>query len=186
MSTMDPALNIKANPQPDGYGNNPRCLRRDVNNNFVTAGAGAGTLTPSSLVAHITSNTAGIGLFQDSLQNDAPGGGIGKTAIHSSGHFSIWGDPGGDVFVSPGEPAFWLHHSQLDRHWWMWTMYEEGDVGRRTGMYDGGTIWMNPNSARGKATDAQWLDVVAPVGMDGIASNQLFSTTAGPFCYVYQ
>lgn len=45
---------------------------------------------------------------------------------------------------------------------------------------------MNPNSAKGKATDPQWISVLAPAGKDGIPSNQLFSTTAGPFCYVYQ
>jgi tyrosinase len=44
---------------------------------------------------------------------------------------------------------------------------------------------MSPSSAKGKPTDKQWLDVLAPAGQDGLASNQLFSTTAGPFCYVY-
>jgi tyrosinase len=45
---------------------------------------------------------------------------------------------------------------------------------------------MNPGgSARGKATDKQWLDILAPAGKDGIPSNQLFSTTGGPLCYVY-
>ncbi|KAF2868693.1 hypothetical protein BDV95DRAFT_525712 [Massariosphaeria phaeospora] len=176
MSTMDPALNIKANPQRDGYGDNPRCLRRDVNNYYVSQ-----YIRGPDLASHITSNTA-ILKFQDSVQNDA----VNKPAIHSGGHFSIWGDPGGDVFVSPGEPVFWLHHGQLDRHWWMWANYRDADVKARTSMYEGGTNWMNPNSARGKPTDAQWLDVVAPAGTNGIASNKLFSTTSGPFCYVYQ
>jgi tyrosinase len=45
---------------------------------------------------------------------------------------------------------------------------------------------MNPNSAKGKVTDKQWLSIVAPAGMDGIQSKELFSTTAGPMCYVYQ
>lgn len=44
---------------------------------------------------------------------------------------------------------------------------------------------MNPASAKGKPADKQWLDVVAPKGMNGLASSELFSTTAGPFCYVY-
>jgi tyrosinase len=105
MSTMDPALKIPANPQRDGFGNNPRCLRRDVNNYFTTQ-----FLRPVDLQQHITSNNA-IGKFQDSLQNDNPT--TGKAAIHSSGHFSIWGDPGGDVYVSPAEPTFWLHVSTL-------------------------------------------------------------------------
>jgi tyrosinase len=45
---------------------------------------------------------------------------------------------------------------------------------------------LNPNSAKGKITDLQWLNVVAPSGKDGIASKEFFSTTAGPLCYVYQ
>jgi hypothetical protein len=49
----------------------------------------------------------------------------------------LLGDPGGDVFVSPGEPVFWLHHGQLDRHWWMWQNYIEKDLKARTSMYEG-------------------------------------------------
>ncbi|KAF2277857.1 Di-copper centre-containing protein [Westerdykella ornata] len=176
MPTMDPALRIPNNPSRDGYGNNPRCLRRDVNNYYTQS-----VLRPAELAAHITSNTA-LGKFQDTLQNDTPQ----KSAIHGAGHFSIWGDPGGDVYVSPGEPVFWLHHGQVDRHWWMWQSYQESQMKTRINSYEGGTNWMNPNSARGKPTDKQWLDVTAPAGKDGIPSNQLFSTTAGPFCYVYQ
>jgi tyrosinase len=174
-STIDPALGVKSNPRRDGYGDNPRCLRRDVNNYFVTQ-----YLRPADIASHITSNKA-IGTFQDTLQNDTPT----KAALHSGGHFSIWGDPGGDVYVSPGEPAFWLHHGQLDRHWWMWQNYVEAEVAKRTSMYEGGTNWMQPNSAKGKVTDKQWLSVVAPAGMDGVASSQIFSTVGGPFCYVY-
>ncbi|ORY12393.1 hypothetical protein BCR34DRAFT_299575 [Clohesyomyces aquaticus] len=176
MSTMDPALKIKSNPRSDGYGDNPRCLRRDVNTFFTKQ-----FLRPVDLSDHITTNPT-IGKFQDSLQNDSPT----KAAMHSSGHFSIWGDPGGDVYVSPAEPTFWLHHGQLDRHWWMWANYLEKEVKTRASQYEGGTNWMNPNSAKGKPTDPQWLSVVAPTGTDGLPSNQFFSTTAGPFCYIYQ
>jgi tyrosinase len=50
----------------------------------------------------------------------------------------------------------------------------------------GGTNWFDPNgSPRGKPTDAQFLGVAAPLGMDGLRSEEMFSTTAGPFCYVY-
>lgn len=127
MGTMDPALKIKANPDRNGYGDNTRCLRRDVNNNLVTT-----SLLPTELASHITSNSA-IGKFQDTLQNDQGS----KMAIHSSGHYSIWGDPGGDVYVSPGEPVFWLHHSQVDRHWWMWVNYQDAQIKSRTSMYEG-------------------------------------------------
>ena len=127
MPTMDTALKIPSNPQRDGYGYNPRCLRRDVNNYFVTQ-----YIRATDLSDHITSNPT-IGKFQDTLQND-----VGtKAAIHSSGHFSIWGDPGGDVYVSPAEPTFWLHHGQLDRHWWMWANYLDTEVKTRVSQYEG-------------------------------------------------
>ncbi|RYN16947.1 hypothetical protein AA0112_g12291 [Alternaria arborescens] len=175
-STMDPKLNIKPNPRADGFGDNPRCHRRDVSNFFTES-----YLRPQDLLSHITSNKA-IGTFQDSLQASNTNN---LAVLHIAGHFSIWGDPGGDVYVSPAEPAFWLHHSQLDRHWWMWAMYQEKEIKSRTSMYEGGTHWLIPNSPRGKSTDEQELNVAAPPGKNHLESNQFFSTTAGPLCYVY-
>lgn len=196
---MDPALGIKPNPRADGYGDNPRCHRRDVNNFFTKD-----YLKPSDLLKHITSSH-NISKFQDELQMTTPT----IAALHIGGHFSIWGDPGGDVFVSPNEPAFWLHHGQLDRHWWMWANYQDKELLKRTSQYEGkyfdcpcvlerimadvcdvcdvgATNWMEPNGPRGKNTDPQWLSIAAPPGMDGIQSKEMFSTTAGPWCYVYQ
>jgi tyrosinase len=127
---MDTRLGIKPNPRADGYGDNPRCHRRDVNNYFTSQ-----YMKPADLLKQITSNT-NILNFQNTLQN-----GISTvsavSALHVGGHFSIWGDPGGDVYVSPNEPAFWLHHGQLDRHWWMWVNYQEKELAKRTVMYDG-------------------------------------------------
>lgn len=127
LGTMDPKLGIKNNPRSDGYGDNPRCLRRDVNNFFTQ-----NYLRPQDLLAHITAASE-IGKFQDSLQSQPNA----LSALHMGGHFSIWGDPGGDVYVSPAEPTFWLHHAQLDRHWWMWTNYLENQIKPRTSMYEG-------------------------------------------------
>jgi hypothetical protein len=30
------------------------------------------------------------------------------------------GDPGADLFTSPWDPAFYLHHGQIDRMWTLW------------------------------------------------------------------
>jgi hypothetical protein len=30
------------------------------------------------------------------------------------------GDPGADLYTSPGDPAFYLHHGQIDRLWDFW------------------------------------------------------------------
>jgi tyrosinase len=77
-STMDPKLGIKANPRADGYGDNPRCHRRDVNNYFTT-----NWLKPADLLKQLTS-ASDILTFQNTLQNGAPFAGL-----HGSGHFSI-------------------------------------------------------------------------------------------------
>ncbi|USP79155.1 Di-copper centre-containing protein [Curvularia clavata] len=176
MPTMDPALKIPSNPRADGYGDNPRCLRRDVSNFLPER-----YLRPDDLLRHIESSND-IATFQDTLQMNMSNP---LAALHSAGHYSVWGDPGGDVYVSPGEPFFWLHHTQLDRHWWMWTMYIESQLKTRTSMYEGGTNWMLPDSPRGSPDDKQEMGVAAPESMNHLASRDLFSTTGGPLCYVY-
>ena len=45
------------------------------------------------------------------FQNDLEGPvGTGDLGPHGGGRFAIVGDPGGDLFTSPGDPAFYLHH----------------------------------------------------------------------------
>jgi tyrosinase len=134
---MDPALGINPNPRPaDGYGDNPRCHRRDVN------------MKPDNLLKQITSSPD-ILTFQNTLQNTDPT----VAALHVGGHFSIWGDPGGDVFVSPNEPAFWLHHGQLDRHWWMWVNYQEKEIAKRSIEYEG--EWNTESYERSAIADSR-------------------------------
>ncbi|KAF3916223.1 Tyrosinase [Arthrobotrys entomopaga] len=42
--------------------------------------------------------------------------------VHGAGHFGVGGALGamGDVYGSPGDPLFYLHHSSLDRLLWKW------------------------------------------------------------------
>ncbi|RDL37489.1 uncharacterized protein BP5553_04922 [Venustampulla echinocandica] len=170
--SMDASLKIPNNPRTDGYGYNPRCLRRDVNNYFTSQ-----FLRPVDIANHLKS-TSEIDPFQTSLQTDT----AKAFSLHTGGHYSIWGDPGGDFYVSPGDPAFWVHHGQIDRHWWIW---QNQDPANRVQQYKGGTIMMQANSPPGKIDDIQILSVVAP-GVDGQASRNLVSSTAGPFCFVYE
>jgi tyrosinase len=137
---------------------------------------------PADLAKQLTVST-NISIFQTTLQSDHAND--GKFCLHTAGHYSIWGDPGGDVFVSPSEPVFWLHHGQVDRHWWMW---QNQDPANRVQQYEGGTNWMDPvNSPRGHITDIQTVHEAAPEGYEaGVPSSQLVSTTSGPFCYVYE
>jgi len=171
--SLDPALKVPNNPRSDGYGYNPRCLRRDVNNYFTSQ-----YLRPVDIANHLQS-TSDIDTFQTSLQTDT----TKAFSLHTGGHYSIWGDPGGDFYVSPAEPTFWLHHGQVDRHWWIW---QNQDPANRVQQYKGGTVMMVPSSPAGHITDVQILSVVAPGTFGGQVSKNLVSATAGPFCYIYQ
>lgn len=51
--------------------------------------------------------------------------------VHDVIPFGVGGDF--ETFSAPFEPLFWLHHSQLDRIWWLWQQEKE----RRTAEYRG-------------------------------------------------
>ncbi|KAF2458395.1 hypothetical protein BDY21DRAFT_342393 [Lineolata rhizophorae] len=165
-------IEVPANPQSDGYGLNPRCIRRDIGDFFTSQ-----YLLPDQLATHIES-TDNVLTFQTTLQTDT----AEAYSFHTGGHYTIWGDPGGDFLVSPGDPMFWLHHGQVDRHWWIW---QNQDPEARVQQYEGPTVMMDPSSPEGKLTDVQELAHTAPQGLGVLTSGDLVSTTAGPLCYVY-
>lgn len=89
-----PALtNVPANPQTNGLGYNPRCLRRDI-----STYCGTTSLQDANSTDLITQNTD-IGSFQTVMQGLFTEGQLG---VHTAGHFLVGGDPGGDFFTSPG------------------------------------------------------------------------------------
>ncbi len=78
---------VPSNSRLDGYGYNPRCLRRDVNVNS------AAVTTTNYTYDLITNNLhSDIYWFQTVLQGQFD---IGKWGVHAGGHFTIGGDPGG-------------------------------------------------------------------------------------------
>ncbi|KAG9698850.1 tyrosinase central domain-containing protein, partial [Aureobasidium melanogenum] len=165
---------VPANPRPDGLGYNPRCLRRDI---------GAYAASIASTDANITAirqNTY-IGDFQTVMQGNFAAGLLG---VHTAGHFWVGGDPGGDIFSSPGDPWFWLHHAQIDRTWWIWQNQDPENRSSAKGNNSlAGTITLNnsPPSRNTKLDDVIELGVNA----EGILIEDALSTTAGPFCYIY-
>lgn len=166
---IDPAP--PANPRPDGYGDNPRCLRRDISNQLTSQYA-----RTQDIVSLITTS-ADIGTFQNVMQGGA--GGFGGMGVHGAGHFTIAGDPGGDFYTSPNDPAFWVHHSMIDRTWYIW---QSQDLENRLEVIAGGTNMMGGGPP-------QSLD--DPVDL-GVAADKVYtirelvSTVDGPFCYVYE
>ncbi|KAK5655291.1 hypothetical protein OQA88_5858 [Cercophora sp. LCS_1] len=122
---------IPRNPRSDGMGSNPRCLRRDVNRESAL-GATA-NYTYSAIMDNPDINAFyNRYLGQPQLQNDRHPWGL-----HNAGHYIHGGDPGGDFYCSPGDPAFYFHHGMLDRVWWIWQMQ---DPDKRVGMIPTGAM----------------------------------------------
>jgi tyrosinase len=178
------------NPRSDGYGYNPRCIKRDLSNYLTQRDA-----TTAKIAALIT-GSRDIATFQSTMQ--------AGTGVHSAGHFTISGDPGSgtsptpsylaslqcihhaksvvDFYVSPGDPAFWLHHAMIDRTWYIW---QTQDFDKRQQVIAGGTSMIGFNSRAQQLTDMVDLEVL---NVDGKAYmiKDLVSTVAGPHCYIYE
>lgn len=154
-----------------GLDYNPRCLKRDF-----SAGVNSAYANATSIVNLIQQNDD-IADFQLVMQGVPGSGSIG---VHGGGHYTIGGDPGADVFVSPGDPAFYLHHGMIDLVWWTWQSLDY--VNRRDAVSGTGTFLNNPPSPN------TTLDDIVDLGYAGgypITMRELMSIHDGPFCYTY-
>ncbi|KXS97306.1 hypothetical protein AC578_10720 [Pseudocercospora eumusae] len=172
LGPVAPSLNYAyPNPQKNGLGYNPRCLRRDM------SAYAAKNWANDAQISTLISNTSDLLTFQNTLQGDFPAGFLGA---HTAGHFIVGGDPGGDLFSSAGDPYFWLQHAQVDRVWWIWQNLGRGR--ERIEIVAGQTQFAVPNSTYATLDDVIELGVNA----GGIKIRDAVDTLKGPFCYVYE
>ncbi|KAI6777745.1 uncharacterized protein J7T54_002681 [Emericellopsis cladophorae] len=96
---------------------------------------------------------------------------------------SSHGDPGGDLFTSPGYPAFWVHHDMMDR---MWTFWQAINPNKRhcefNGRPYGHNTWANKPPPR-KASLEGPIDMGYAGGSTVIG--EVMDTLSGPFRYFY-
>ncbi|KAH8885433.1 putative tyrosinase [Thozetella sp. PMI_491] len=154
---------------------NPRCLKRDISP-WVSS-----QWTTDQNITDVINQNLNIVDFQYNLQ----GGDFstGDYGVHAGGHYTLGGaDPGGDIFVSPGDPVFWLHHAAIDRTWWIW---QNQDPVTRTSAL-GGTITMynSPASRNGTLEDILDMGVNGPSSAIGPVMSTI-GLTGGPLCYIY-
>lgn len=104
---------------------------------------------------------------------------------HGGIHYTISGDPGADLFTSPGDPAFYTHHSMMDRMWTYWqlldpsTRFSEAQI--NGGNY-GHLTWANaPESRKAYLNDTIDIGYAGPSTTIG----EVMSTTGGQMCYFY-
>ncbi|KAN0084716.1 hypothetical protein V8E54_001183 [Elaphomyces granulatus] len=164
-----PGGTVVAASNPLDY--NPRCFKRDLTTEIIRTFANI-----SSVVDLILQNND-IWDFEMVMQGIPGSGSIG---VHGGGHFAMGGDPGRDFYVSPGDPAFFLHHGMIDKVWWMWQNLDRDN--RLNAISGTGTFLNDPPSAN------TTLDTVIDLGyVAGTPTpmRDLMSTTDGPFCYVY-
>ncbi|KAK3290789.1 uncharacterized protein B0H64DRAFT_447075 [Chaetomium fimeti] len=158
-----------ADPLGDG---NARCLKRDLN-----AGVASRYTSFRNTTTLILEN-ADIARFQGVMQGD-PRYVRGELGVHGGGHFTIGGDPGADPFISSGDPAFFVHHSQIDRVYWIWQML---DLENRKDVFGTQTFLDFPPSPNVTLDDVIDISPLAPP----IRLGDLMDTVGGsPFCYIY-
>ncbi|EEP82997.1 conserved hypothetical protein [Uncinocarpus reesii 1704] len=157
--------------RPNPLDHNPRCLKRDLTDTVIKKYANA------TAVVDLILRSKDIESFQTTMQGALGSDSVG---VHGGGHFALGGDPGRDVFVSPGDPAFFLHHGMIDRVWWIWQSLDPKN--RRNAIHGTGTFLNQPPSPN------TTLDTLIDLGHAGGSvrpMRDLMSTTDGPFCYTY-
>lgn len=163
-----------ANPNgPLSY--NPRCLRRDLTDAINRRYAN------SSSILHILRQPT-IQAFQMTMQGIPGSGDIG---IHGGGHYSLGGDPGRDVSTSPADPAFYLHHSMIDRVWWLWQTADPSQRIHGNNAISGTRTFLNtpPGADVTLDTEIEMKYITDRV----VTMRDLMSTVSanGLFCYIY-
>ena len=164
---------VVSNPAgPFAY--NPRCLKRDLSSHVNRAYANG-----SAVLANVVL-PQNINDFQMMMQGIPGSGNIG---IHGGGHYSMGGDPGRDFFVSPGDPAFYMHHAMIDRVWWLWQELSPRSRTQGSSAIAGTRTFLN----QPPSPDATIEDLLnmGYAGGPAIPIKDALSTTSGPFCYIY-
>ena len=93
----------------------PHCLRRDFIPSLVTKKLSKAEVTWESSAPTFYEYTQHVEIA--SMASDLSG-----ITTHGGGHFGVGGMVGemSDMYSSPGDPLFFLHHAKLDYEWNRW------------------------------------------------------------------
>ncbi|EEQ84436.2 tyrosinase [Blastomyces dermatitidis ER-3] len=160
---------------------NPRCLMRDMNaligQHYTAFNWSTWTIEESKDIDGFQSRLAGLPGNQGSKHDP-----LNFFGVHGGGHLFLGGMTGqhSDFYSSPQEPAFFLHHGQIDRLWsiWQWLDIKE----RRDAIYGTLTLANIPPTRNGTLDDIIDVGPLAPP----VSVREVMSTIDGPFCYFYE
>lgn len=80
--------------------------------------------------------------------------------------------------------AFYLHHANMDRMWWIWQMQDPASRVHGSNNIAGSNTFLN-SPASANTTVEDWVNYGYAAGPPR-QIKELMSTTGGPFCYVYE
>ncbi|KAH8892710.1 Di-copper centre-containing protein [Thozetella sp. PMI_491] len=171
LGPVSPGMDGLAASATGPLGPNPRCLRRDLTKYSIDT-----WMTASNLL-NVTVGAASVSVetFQNELQGRFGDQFLG---MHAAGHFVMGGDSS-DLFSSPSDPIFFLHHAMVDRLYWVWQALHLDIAKNIAGTI---TILNTPPSRDALLTDVINLGVNAPETTIGDSLSTLGGT---PFCYYY-
>ncbi|CAH0003536.1 unnamed protein product [Clonostachys byssicola] len=172
LGPVSPGMDGMKAQNGSGLDYNPRCLSRDLTKHAVDT-----WMTAENLWNLTQGDASGsISLFQDEFQGRFGDEFLG---IHAAGHFTMGGDSA-DLFASPTDPIFWLHHSMTDRLYWLWQALHPKQAKTIAGTI---TILNLPPSRDALVSDPLNLGVNAP---EITIDDALDTVGNSPFCYIYE
>lgn len=147
-----------------GEENKPHCLSRGFGRFFGSGSFTGPTVSPTAMgiVLQETDYYDFLTALEGSADNDIPLGMGGDWVLASA----------------PNDPLFFLHHTQVDRLWWMW---QQGDGVSRVMQYTGPKTDADSEAPLSIPS----LDDTLPRFGDGIKIRELMSTESDLFCYRY-
>ncbi|KAI0178378.1 hypothetical protein BJ166DRAFT_49020 [Pestalotiopsis sp. NC0098] len=179
--TTGPFANLTVPMGPDNStASTPHCLRRDF-----TAQLAMQTLNQSLVDWQLEADEFAV--YDRRVQAlDLSLSGI---TTHGGGHFSVGGMVGemSNMYSSPGDPLFWLHHGKLDFEWNKWQQLDWPN--RSTDIGGPDTMWAYPYNFFGDIPyENITLDYQLVYGELGttLSVSEVMDLEAGALCYTYE
>ncbi|OLN89340.1 Grixazone synthase 3 [Colletotrichum chlorophyti] len=179
-----PFANLSANlgpvqPQQDGLVGvgadeklryNPHCVTRDLSSWLASR-----IYTKEAFLNITVGETArDIASFQTEFDSQS----AGLPGVHAGGHQTISGS-NSDLFSGVVDPAFYLHHTMVDRMYWLWQALHLDQAKTISGTI---TFANSPPSRNASLDDIIELPYL---GVEPTTLGSLLDTLDGPYCYVY-
>ncbi|EOO01262.1 putative tyrosinase central domain protein [Phaeoacremonium minimum UCRPA7] len=148
---------------------NPRCMNRDLNN------YGIKTYDNQTLINEMLAATT---IKDVQILMNSKNVGTTDRGLHGGGHYGVGGVMF-DFFASPQDPAFFLHHGQIDRIWAQW---QAANPKVRRYQYNGTSTIFNTN-----ATPEVSNCTIMDFGVLGSPQNlrDVADPMSGLYCYRY-